>query len=147
MAVTIQDIEVSRKRVLEVMTNPEGTDGAETYEMRSERLRGLSLDEVNKRLDTLIYEFGETVGHYSGPLSRFRRELKPEDLETLTEAMGDLLPFGLNDEVQRQVLTADPEADNSGLAFYRIGSLTENIMLFMARFENTGVTLVKPEQS
>ena len=123
------------------MTDPENVGGAETYEMRSERLRSLSLGEVNGRLDALTGEFEGIVGHYTGPISRFRRNLRPEDMGALNEAMGDLLPLGFNNEVQSQVLAADPQADNSGLAFCRIGSLNEGIMLFMARFENSGITL------
>ncbi|HUB94215.1 MAG TPA: hypothetical protein VMB52_06965 [Verrucomicrobiae bacterium] len=123
------------------MADHEAPGGSEPYEMRSERLRGLPLIEVEERLSALEVEFGGVVASYAGPLSKFRRTLRPNDLAALNEAIGDLLPLGLNGEVQRQILASDPQADTSGLAFSRITTLSHDVMLFMAKFENTGVTV------
>ena len=128
------------------MTNHEASGGDETYEMRSERLRGLSLAEAEERLSSLEIEYGAVIAKYTGPISKFRRNLRDGDMAILNEAIGDLLPLGLNNEVQGQMLAADPQADNSGLAFNRVSALTYDIMLFMAKFDNTGVTAYYGEQ-
>ena len=107
--------------------------------MRSERMRGLTLTEAEEHLSVIEIALGAVVADYAGPVSRFRRNLRPEDMDILNEAIGDLLPLSLNGEVQGQILAADPQADNSGLAFHRITALTNDVLLFMAKFENTGI--------
>jgi hypothetical protein len=117
--------------------------GAQTYDMQFERMRRLSLDEVSERLDTLSGQVEDIKAHYIGPIGRFRKKLKPEDMEALGQAFGEILPLSFNHEVQKQLLAANPQENNSDLTFFRINTLSMELGVFMARFENTGITLIQ----
>lgn len=125
------------------MSFDEGNAETNSYETDYERVRHLSLNQVSQRLAMLAIDYEAIKKNYTGPFGWFRRNLKPEDLQALGQAIGDLLHLSLNDEVQRQIQGVDPEADNSSLPFYRISSLNTDILLFMGKFENSGVTIIQ----
>ena len=129
------------------MTASNGAAEAETYEMRSERLSGISLEEVGGLLAMITFKYVDVRMRYSGPLSMFRRNMREDDIGILTDAVGDLLPLSINSEVQAQVLEAGPGTDSSDIAILRIGPLFFGIMAYMANFKNTGITVYSSQES
>ena len=125
------------------MTGTEGLSTPETAEMHFEQLRGLSLGEVYGLVGQYAGLLAEVGTHYPGMKDRF---LGPDDQGELYEVIGDLLPLRQNGAVQAEIQSADPQADASGMAFNRIMRLRYDILDFMAAFENTGVTVVYPDE-
>jgi hypothetical protein len=120
-----------------------GEQVGEGQEDRYAYFRGLPLEEIQEHLEGLSGTFDDIRGHYSGPIGRHRKKIKDEDMDALMDAFGDLLPMSLNTAVQQEFGEGkDPE----DLAHTRIIGLTQDVLLFAARFENTGITAFPLEQ-
>lgn len=101
----------------------------------------LSLEEIREHLDELTESISGVRKSYTGPIGKHRKKIKDEDAKVLTDAFGDLLPMSLNPDVQQEILNSTAEhLEDSTHA--KISQLTEDIALFLSRFENTGVTLI-----
>ncbi len=105
-----------------------------------ERFRSMPIEEVRTYLDSIGQSFEDVKKHYTGPLGRFRKNIRDEDMSTLTGHIGDLLPMGMSEAVQAEIRGYNHE-DPLGLTFNRIGQLSSDIMVFAAKFENSGITV------
>ena len=101
---------------------------------------GLSLQEAEERFREVRDEFEKVKSHYSGLFGRFKRNLGEEDLKTIADCTGVLLPLGIEASVQDQ--TRQAQSIESTL-HYQIGQLTFQMMDYLANFKNTGVTRVQ----
>ncbi len=100
---------------------------------------GLSLVEAEKRYKEAMEEFERVKSRYSGFFGRFRRNLREEDGEILTDILGVVLPLTMEDCVQDQIKNREPEIYEESL-HHRTGLLMCQVMDYLANFENTGVT-------
>ena len=106
-----------------------------------ETFRVMPAEEVRERITGITNALWQVEMHYAGRWGQLRRKIKAEDLATVNEAVGDLLCLGMNDAVQAEVLAFDPNGEQSALTLLhsQIGLVSQSAMLFLARFENTGV--------
>jgi hypothetical protein len=93
----------------------------------------IAYGEAVERFSEVQREFERIKGKYSGFFSRFRSEIAPEDLRSLTDCVGVLLPLGLEKCIQDA---------SSGPSPTQIGEMTEQIIAYAAKFRNSGVTTV-----
>lgn len=98
----------------------------------------LSLDVAYQRFEEVSREYDIVRGRYTGIFSRFRRNIRQPDLSTLVQCTGALLPLSTQASVQEE---ASQRQDGEALT-YRIGQLTQDILLFSSRFKNSGVRVV-----
>ncbi len=110
-----------------------------------EYFRGLSLEEINAHLTGLNERIEGVKGHYTGLIGRRRTRIRDEDMQEVMEAFGDLLPMTTNPEVQQEALDAmraGMATQPQDLTVNRITGLIQSSMLFVAGFENSGVTAI-----
>lgn len=100
----------------------------------------LSLGEAEQRYGELIQEFETVKGHYTGLFSRFKRKISEGDKKTLGECIGVLLPLSHEASVQQEVVGKEPQKN---ALFYKLGRLEQDIMMYAARFKNTGIKVFK----
>ncbi len=78
---------------------------------------------------------------YSSPLYFWRKNLSKDDLTKVAQTFGVLLPLTINESVQKQALGESGEVGAKPLLF-KITDLQMQTLLFAARFNNSGVTLI-----
>jgi len=100
----------------------------------------LSLEEAEKRYEEIIQEFETVKGHYAGLFSRFKRKMSEGDKKTLGECVGVLLPLNHEASVQQEIVGKEPQKE---ALFYKLGRLEQDIMMYAARFKNTGIKVFK----
>ena len=110
-----------------------------------EYFRNLPMEAIQERLAELNTTFEQVQSHYTGFIGRFRKNMRGEDQGTLVNCVGDLLPMSHNRSVQEEIMAATEQRDD--LAFHRIARLQWDIMMFMGKFENTGVTIIEGSDS
>jgi hypothetical protein len=111
----------------------------ETSVDKYEYFRSLSLDEISTHLAGLTQDFHGVQRHYTGLIGRRRSKIKKEDSAALTAVVVDLLPMSTNPEVNQQALS-DEDVKPEDLVISQITGMTQEVLVFMARFENTGIT-------
>lgn len=94
----------------------------------------LTFEEAKKRLEEVENAFKRIKQKYLNP------EISAEDLKILTDCVGVLLPFGINPVVQREISNSK---DISGTLHSKSALLNQDILLFLAKFKNSGVTAFK----
>lgn len=97
---------------------------------------GLSLEEAREKYEEVKKEFERVRSCYSGLVSRFRKNMKGEDIKSLTDCFGVLLPLGGEDSVQGEVEKARSVEDRT--LHYQIGTLSAEIRAYLAGFKNSG---------
>jgi len=100
----------------------------------------LSLEESEQRYREIIQEFETVKGHYAGLFSRFKRKMSEDDKKTLADCIGVLLPLSHEASIQQEVVGKEPKKE---ALFYKLGQLEQDIMIYAARFKNTGVKVFK----
>lgn len=101
---------------------------------------GLSLEEAKERYKEVRCEFEKVKSNYSGLIKKLKRNIDEADNKTLADCIGVLLPLGMEDSVQNQIMQAKSMEDT---LHYQIGQLNWQIMDYLADFKNTGVTRLK----
>lgn len=101
-----------------------------------EHKAGLNYNQCVERVNKVREEFGEVKQRYSGFWRKFRRRINKADQTTLVNCVGVLLPLGLEESVQQEVIEMGPKEQT---LFYQIGRLGQEIMSYLASFRNTGV--------
>ena len=96
---------------------------------------GLSLEEAEERLREIRQEFADVKGKYSGLITRFYKKIAPEDIKTLSNCVGVLLPLQHEQCVQGQV-SKSVSLEESLMG--RLVETQEQIMIYLTRFENSG---------
>ena len=112
------------------------------YHERSEHIRALPLEEVEGLIDEITRTLAAAKEHYP-TAGEEALDIDADDMHCLEDAFGVLLPLGLNGAVQEQIKNMAPDIDIESLAFSRIGSLSMDLMVFMAGFDNTPIHLVE----
>lgn len=97
---------------------------------------GLNLQQAEERLKEVRTAFEEVQARYSARFGRFKLNMCEDDKTTLTDCVGVLLPLGLENCIQEQIIAA-PENEES--LFSKIGDLNTQILFYLADFKNTGV--------
>jgi hypothetical protein len=105
----------------------------------------LTIEEARERFSEVKNAVDKIKESYSGPLSRFKKNIKGEDMEVLEEGMGVLLPLSLQKSVQEELVKMSDETE--GALFYLSSSLQQDILIFAAKFKNPGITLVRGKGS
>lgn len=101
---------------------------------------GLSLRNVEEKLNQMDKEFQDVKGRYSGFIGRLRKNIKEKDKETLEGCIITLLRLGDEHSVQEQLGKMEDVRD---ALHYRIGKLFEQISEYLTHFKNTGVRRVE----
>ena len=96
---------------------------------------GINLQEAEKRYKGVKEKFKKVKSRYSGPISRFKKNLGKKDNKTLSDCIGVLMPLTLEDSVQEQIKTTDIKDS----LFNQITELQYEILDYLANFKNTGV--------
>jgi len=102
----------------------------------------LSLEQAEERYRKVEAEFTKFKGNYFGLINKFKKRMKEEDIRILAECSGVLLPLQLQSSVQTQVCKVYGEKHEEEALLNRIGSLETQILAYLARFKNTGVSIV-----
>jgi hypothetical protein len=97
----------------------------------------LSFQEVEEKYSKVRDEFEKVKSHYSWLSRRFKGNLREEDNKILADCVEVLLPLGVENSIRGQILQVRNIKDT---LFYQIGQLNVQIMNYLAKFKNTGVT-------
>lgn len=89
------------------------------------------LEEVERRYDEVQRRFKEVKSHYSGFFGYLRRNLREEDLKTLTGLVGDVLPLSMQPVVQR--------GESQKVSIDAVVDLQDDILHFLSGFRNSGI--------
>lgn len=100
----------------------------------------LTIEQVRERYSEVETAFKKIEKRYSGIFGGRKRVIAEDDLITITNCLGVLLPLGMNPSVQGEIRQAD---NIEGTVFTKTGQLQQDIMLFATRFENSGVKLIQ----
>lgn len=101
----------------------------------------LSLEEARYRLEEVEKVVKEVKKKYSGWLSRFKKTIADEDNKLLADCLGVILPLSHQKCVQDEIGTGE----FVDTVFARCSDLQMEIMYFLAKFKNTGVTAISVE--
>jgi hypothetical protein len=97
----------------------------------------LTLPEAEQRFKEVEDAFNTVKSNYTG-LRKYRRNIKQSDNETLCDCIGVLLPLMNQKSVMAQALE-----EKDDLILYKAANLTNDIGIYLARFKNTGVSIIK----
>ena len=120
--------------------------GEAAVDDRYECFGAMSLDDIGAHLGSLAVEVEDVKRRYNGPISRHRKNIKGSDSAALAEVFGDLLPMLRNPHVNQELVLglqtgSDVTTDNPVTA-HKLTDLVTDVCTFLARFDNSGVTLV-----
>lgn len=99
---------------------------------------GISLAEAKARLKEVQAEFDRVKGKYEGQATK---QILPEDLQSIADCTGVLLPLGLEMSVQDELRITENAEDT---VWHQTGQLQLEILTYAAKFENTGVKKLPP---
>lgn len=97
----------------------------------------LSLETVRRRYGEVCETYDRVKRNYRGIIRGLRKNMRPEDIEDITECIGVLMPLSMQPSVHSEAELHSP----NGL-MRKITETTFDILLFMTRFKNSGVTRV-----
>ncbi len=105
----------------------------------------ISLDEAYWLYREVEREFGIVKGHYLGISQGVKErvgtaQMQEEDKGTLVECIGVLLPLGMNPVVQQEIRE---KRTFEGTLHAQSTDLLMRIGMYMGRFNNTGVTVLR----
>ena len=100
----------------------------------------LTFEEAKKRLEEVESALSLVKRKYSGFLSRMKTEISEDDTKMLSDCIGVLLPLGMNSVVQQEIINSE---NLSETLHAKSALLNQDIMLFLARFKNSGVKVIK----
>lgn len=96
---------------------------------------GLTFEEALVKYNEILGEFKTVKSVYSLD----DNVMSEEHQSVLTDCVGVLLPLGLEECVQNEFFA---KRDDSLL--YKIGELNQDILMYLAKFSNTGVSVIRP---
>ncbi len=103
---------------------------------------GLTLQQAGEKIKEVVDAFYEVRSHYANAqpdpriLGIFRRKMSREDQKTLSDCLGVLLPLGLEECVQKEIVAS---REVRATIHYQAGMLFSQIGSYLAKFRNTGV--------
>ena len=98
----------------------------------------LTLEQAQERFQEILDAFEKIKKGYPGFPGRLRRKISDEDNKTLGDCIGVLLPLSMKAAVQQQLVSGEEYP-----LWMQIGRLQQDIMLFLARFKNSGVKVIQ----
>lgn len=103
----------------------------------------LSYGECLRQYRQVERELDNISEHYRGAyglIAKLLTGLEEEHIKSLTNGIGILLPLGMMEAVQEK-------ANSQESIFYKLGEKMEDISMFLAKFPNTGVTMIPANEN
>lgn len=108
---------------------------------------GLSVEQAEERYREVAETFAQVKKNYTGVHGMFKENLREEDNQTLVQCTGVLLPLSLEKSVLWQwneIIKAKKMHQDTALSLHeRIAYLQAEILLYVAKFTNTDVKVVR----